>query len=159
MDPQADQRAEISEGKGCKMRRGFSLIEVTTIIVILAVAITIAIPRFTRARRKNEELQAVTYLRAIRLAELMHFAKTGSYSAFPPTGCAAMTPLASAAAINTCLGTTITTGSYDFLVTANASSFTARATEIRGTCVINLPETGTFTTSGGCRVGAATLNA
>jgi len=158
VNPQVDTLAERSEGEGFKMRRGFSLIEVTTIIVILAVAITIAIPRFTRARRRNEELQAVTYLRAIRLAELMHFSKTGSYSADAP-GCVGTMGSLANAAINTCLGTAITAGSYNFLVTANASAFTARATEIRGGCVINLSEAGTFTTSGACRVGAATLNA
>ncbi len=141
------------------MRRGFSLIEVTTVIVILAVAITIAIPRFTGAKRRSEQLQAVTYLRAIRLAELMHFSKAGSYSADAPD-CAegTMGSLENAAEIDACLGTAVTTGSYNFSVTADDAGFEATAEEIRGDCTITLFQAGSFTTSPDCRVSAAELN-
>ncbi len=133
------------------MRRGFSLTEILTTIVILAVLAAIAIPGFSKTRAKHDTSQAVTYLRAIRLAEKMHYAKNGSYAANPPTGCAAMTPLANAAAINSCLGTEIADGKYTFSLAApTASTFTVTATKVGGTAAdtITLDEAGVFTKGG-----------
>jgi len=61
------------------MKRGFTLIEILITIIILSVLAAIAIPGFSKSKTKNEAAQAVTYLRAIRLAEKMHYAKTEAY--------------------------------------------------------------------------------
>ena len=124
------------------MRKGFSLTEILTTVVILAVLAAIAIPGFSKTTDKQNANQAVTYLRSIRLAEKMHFAKWGTFSANPPAGCAAMTPLANATAINSCLGTEIADGKYTFSVAATNTTFTATATQ--GATTISLNETGTW---------------
>ena len=97
------------------MRKGFSLMEILIAIVVMAVLAAIAFPNFSKSQGKNDARQAITYLRAIRLAEKIYYAKNGVYLA-----CADDT------AIKSNLGVEITTGSYHFDVTATPTTFFAR---------------------------------
>lgn len=124
------------------MKRGFTLTEILVTLLILAIFATLAIPNFSKTREKNDERQAVGYLRAIRLAEMMHFAKTGSYAAATPScNAVQMTSFSSNATVNLCLGTEISSGSYVFSVAADATTFTATAT---GAHTISVDQDGTF---------------
>lgn len=127
------------------MKKGFSLTEVVSVVVILGVLAAIAIPNFTKTQDKNNARQAVTYLRTIRLAEKMHFSKNGSHSTAVvlPTGCTAMTPLNSASDINKCLGTEVQDGAYTYSVTASGATFTARARK-GSTASVDCTETNTI---------------
>jgi prepilin-type N-terminal cleavage/methylation domain-containing protein len=130
------------------MKRGFTLIELIITIVILGVLAAIAIPGFSRSKEKNDVTQAVTYLRAIRLAEKMHFAKWGTFTcpAVSPGACvtATMESMGDAAAINGALGTEITAGAFTFSVAASAATFTATATRVSDGATISIDQAGTW---------------
>ena len=85
------------------MKRGFTLIELLITIIILSVLAAIAIPGFSKSKTKNNAAQAVTYMRAIRLAEKMHYAKTEVYVA-----------CLDSAAVTANLGVEINSSSYNF---------------------------------------------
>lgn len=117
------------------MKKGFTLTELLTIIVILGVLAAIALPRFSKTGDKTKARQAVAYLRLIRAGEQMYFAKNGQYVA-----------CAGKAALKTNLGVEVTTESYAFNVTTpTPTTFTATAT--RGTTTINYNQDGVFTGS------------
>jgi type IV pilus assembly protein PilE len=119
------------------MRKGFTLIEILVTIVVLAVLAAIAFPNFSKAQGKNDARQAITYLRAIRLAEKIYYAKNGVYLV-----CADDT------AIKSNLGAEIANGKYVFSVAATATTFTAMATASAYGTTITLDETGVFKKNG-----------
>ncbi len=61
------------------MKKGFTLTEILITICILAIMAAIAVPTFNAARTKNQAAQAMSYLRAIRMAEMMNYSKWGTY--------------------------------------------------------------------------------
>ena len=132
-----------------RTEKGFSLTEVLSVIVILAVLAGISIPNFTRSRDKAAANQAVASLRILRLGDQMFFARNGVHAC---NGTCDGVP-----AINAALGTEIMAGGFAFTVTDDAATFEAR----RGTCTLILTNaSGLFTTvSDDCRLDAATLNA
>ncbi|MEI8206603.1 MAG: prepilin-type N-terminal cleavage/methylation domain-containing protein, partial [Kiritimatiellales bacterium] len=87
-------------------KRGFTRIELLITIIILSVLAAIAIPGFSKSKTKNDAAQAVTYLRAIRLAEKMHYAKTEAYVACGDSD-----------AVKANLGVEISSSAYGFSVT------------------------------------------
>jgi type IV pilus assembly protein PilE len=122
------------------MKRGFTMTEVLITVVIIAVLAAIAFPGFSKTQQKNDASQAITYLRAIRLAEKMYYAKNGTYLA-----------CANAAAIRSSLGTEVTTEKYTYVVTAPtagvppvATTFTATATRTSDAKTITLNQNGAW---------------
>lgn len=60
-------------------RSGFTLIEVMIAVAIIGVLAALAIPAFQRFQLRSRVSEAKTNLSAIRVAELAHFASTGSF--------------------------------------------------------------------------------
>ena len=102
------------------MKKGFTLIELLIVVIILGILAAVAIPGYSKSIKKNQANQAVTYLRATRLAEKMYYTKNS-----PATYLAC----ANATAIRSNLGVEVTTENYSFDVTATAptTGFLARA--------------------------------
>jgi len=105
------------------MKKGFTLTELLTTVVILAVLAAVALPKFSKSTEKAKANQAVAYLRAIRVGEKMYFAKNNTY-----VTCSGKAELQSK------LGVEVTEENYKFKVVAGsagiATSFTA--TSIKG---------------------------
>ena len=114
------------------MRKGFSLVEILTAVVIIAILATITFPGFSKTRQKNEARQAITYLRAIRLAEKMFYAKNAAYTSNM-----------------TDLGVEIASSNnqYTFTLTAAGNTFTATGTRSAGN-TLSLDQSGTWNSTG-----------
>ncbi len=120
------------------MRRGFTLVEVLAAIVIVSTLAAIAIPSYTKSREKVNEREAWAYLRVIRVAQKMYYARFGTYA------CTAT--CADAAAIKTALGVEIRDNNYGFSIAATASTFTV--TTSGGPAVLTVDQDGNFTKGG-----------
>lgn len=103
-------------------KKGYTLAEILTTVVILAVIAGIAVPNFEKSRAKAELDQAVANLRTIRTAQRMYFARNGDYLCQTAADCN------DADKIKTVLGAEVKMASYAFSVTATATTFTATAT-------------------------------
>lgn len=102
------------------MKKGFTLTELLTTVVILAVLAAVALPKFSKSTEKAKANQAIAYLRAIRVGEKMYFAKNNTYVA-----CSGKLELQSK------LGVEVTEENYKFTVVAGspgiATTFEARS--------------------------------
>lgn len=61
--------------------RGFTLIELMIVVLIIAILITIAVPTFLGARRRSQDTQAKSILRAALVAEKTYIADKFVYTA------------------------------------------------------------------------------
>ena len=70
----------IKEYKNISMQKGFTLIEIMVVIVIIAVLAGIALPLYTKAAEKSRITEAVRILGAIRDAEMRYALQYQNYS-------------------------------------------------------------------------------
>lgn len=64
-----------------RKQAGFSLVELTIVVVVLGVLATFAVPRFMMAVERAKASEAFSYLSEIASAQSRHNARTGEYSA------------------------------------------------------------------------------
>jgi type IV pilus assembly protein PilE len=107
-------------------KKGFTLVEILVTVAILAILAAIAIPGFTKSIKKAAARQAVSYLRTIRSAEKMYYAKWGEY--FQPTA---------PSQLKSVLGAETNARDFSFSVAATPSTFTATAQRGAGTITLN----------------------
>jgi prepilin-type N-terminal cleavage/methylation domain-containing protein len=61
-------------------RDGFSLVELTIVVVVLGVLATFAVPRFLRAVERSKAAEAINYLDSVHTAQEQHLARSGRYA-------------------------------------------------------------------------------
>jgi type II secretory pathway pseudopilin PulG len=68
-------------GKGMLSKSGYTMLEILTVVGILTVIITMAIPSITRTKRHAYESAAIEGLRAVAEAEELYYEVGGYYTA------------------------------------------------------------------------------
>ena len=98
--------------------RGFTLIELMIVLVVMAILVAIAYPSFVNIMIRNDRGDAREALAALQLAQERHRAQNSTYSSALPANVAAQSPR----------------GLYDIEVTAaDRDGFTATASASDGT--------------------------
>lgn len=68
------------EKVGRKAEQGFTLIELMIVVLIIAILIAIAIPTFLGARRRSQDAQAKSHVRAGLVAEKTYYTDVSEYT-------------------------------------------------------------------------------
>jgi len=68
-----------------RQERGFTLIELMVVVLIVSILIAIAIPTFLGARRRSEDSQAKSHLRAGLVAQKTYYSDGQGYTDDEPT--------------------------------------------------------------------------
>lgn len=63
-----------------KDERGFTLLELMVVVLIIALLIALAVPTFLGARRRAQDRQAQSHLRNALVAEKAYYADSGDYT-------------------------------------------------------------------------------
>jgi type IV pilus assembly protein PilA len=66
-------------------RKGFTLVELAVVIVIIGVLAAFGVPRFLKSVERSKAAEAFQYLSAVRAAQERYLAKEGVYAGTPST--------------------------------------------------------------------------
>lgn len=133
------------------MRKGFTLIELMVVFIIIGILVGIAIPQFTTSTERSRAAEGVTILGAIRAAQLRYFAENSTYA---PSGCTIQSPVPPGQTCGLDIdvflpryfdppGTGTSDASQLAVIVRNATS------AIFGQYTLSIDEQGTITCSGG----------
>jgi type IV pilus assembly protein PilA len=105
-----------------RSQKGFTLIELMIVVVIIGILAALAIPRFMRATTKSKQSEAKTILKQIYTMEQTYRQQNDTYWAGGPAGSATPNALAT-------IGVEVgPTARYSYSIVAAANTFTATAT-------------------------------
>ena len=106
-------------------RKGFTLIEVLIVVIILGILATIAVPQFTKIVTKAKASEATTNIAAINTGlEIWKLEHSGNYPSY-----------ATAALLNTGLDITITADEFTYAVTGGATYVVTATNATDGTII------------------------
>jgi type IV pilus assembly protein PilA len=115
-----------------RSQKGFTLIELMIVVVIIGILAALAIPRFMRATTKSKQSEAKQILKQVYVMQHAYRQEKDTYTGNGET--------ATAGGVFATLGVEIMTSArYTYAITADSSSFTATATA-------NLDDDGTVDT-------------
>ena len=103
------------------MAKGFTLIEMIIVVVIVSVLVAVSVPSYTTTREKALDREAVGILRLIRSANKQYLSKSNAY--YPYTGL-----VSSVSSINGNLSIFISTNFWTISLWGNGNVFRANAT-------------------------------
>ncbi len=104
-----------------RSQKGFTLIELMIVVVIIGILAALAIPRFMRATTKSKQSEAKQILKQIYVMQRAYRQENDTYTANGQT--------ATAGGSFATLGVDIMSSArYSYAITADSSSFTATAT-------------------------------
>ena len=63
-----------------RMNRGFSMIEVIVVVVVIGIMLAVALPKYNRVVEKSRQAEAFTNLAAIRGAQARYYAEKGVWA-------------------------------------------------------------------------------
>ena len=70
-----------SKPRNVKVRKGFTLVELAVVIVIIGVLAAFGVPKFLNSVERSKASEAFAYLSSVRTAQERYLAKEGTYAA------------------------------------------------------------------------------
>lgn len=105
------------------MRRGFTLLEILIVVVIIGILASLGLPNFIKTREYALEQEAVSNLQLIRQAERIYRMEMGNY--YPANG-----REDNITNINNALKLSLNENNWDYYIDGGTNSFTAYADRI-----------------------------
>ena len=113
------------------MKKGFTLIELITVVIIIAIMAALALPQYTRFIERGQASTAKNALNMIRKGEAMYFTLESEYLACARTDGANCNLTKEVPELKRVFNHS-TTDDWHYAVTANTNNFTATATRGKG---------------------------
>ena len=70
-----------SESRVARTRKGFSLVELSVVVIIIGVLAAFGVPRLLQNVERSKASEAYNYLAAVRTAQERYYARQGTYAA------------------------------------------------------------------------------
>lgn len=119
-----------------KITKGFTLVELIVVVIIIGILVAIAVPAFLKTQERAFDKDAIASLKLIQAAEKIYRQETGFY--YPPTG---SVTLPSDINTNLKLSLPVTSPKWNYTITTTGDTSDSTAVRNGGTRTWDLPIT------------------